>query len=110
MNVDRYLVCAPGIQRVQVQVCVINMYSHGFEHCKTVKHFISIAKCTGRGIIREEIEILGGWLKILSTCMLTGMYLKYFSVPPRKFTLGMYVVPKIYSFVSSTPVKLFSCL
>ena len=86
MNVDRYLVCAPGIQRVQVQVCVINMYSHGFEHCKTVKHFISIAKCTGRGIIREEIEYA------------------------RKFTLGMYVVPKIYSFVSSTPVKLFSCL
>ena len=39
-----------------------------------------------------------------------AMYLKYFSVPPRKFTLGMYVVPKIYSFVSSTPVKLFSCL
>ena len=54
---------------------------------------------------RESI-ILGGWLKILSMLM----YLKYFSVPPRKFTLGMYVVPKIYSFVSSTPVKLFSCL
>ena len=53
-----------------------------------------------------ESIILGGWPKILSMLM----YLKYFSVPPRKFTLGMYVVPKIYSFVSSTPVKLFSCL
>ena len=92
---DRYLVCAPGIQRVQVQVCVINMYSHGFEHCKTVKHFISIAKCTGRGIIREEIDIR--WV---------AEDTEY----ARKFTLGMYVVPKIYSFVSSTPVKLFSCL
>jgi hypothetical protein len=48
------------------------------------------------GIIREEIDNIR-WV---------AEDTEY----ARKFTLGMYVVPKIYSFVSSTPVKLFSCL